>query len=408
VHNSIQAWLERFPALCVTLALLGLQTSCESIIGLEDRTLVKDGGTGVSVTASPLCKGYCTDVNKNCKAPRLDAYKSDEDCQAMCSFLPPGKDDASETKGNTVSCRAHYAKEAASLERDVMTCPAAAPGGGSPGISPSCGDNCAGFCGMSAQICPENPQKDCVEKCRALPDNGGYSAENDYLGGDTIQCRIAHLNAAAQAKKGNMDVERKDHCMHALLRAALSDRPFCDLPPDSEPNCKDYCKIVQQACTENPVYGSQGECEKFCDSAFVKGKNTLPMMPNMQDSTTDTLACRRWHAYFAFDVDPVTHCSHAGPTGNGHCGKICPAYCAELKRGCATQFNAKYKGDTAAMLCETDCRAVRGAKDEELGYNVMSEEFKTDSLQCRFGYLVDAFNGKDTCDKAMPQGTCSR
>ena len=175
MYNSTQTSLERFSALCLALSLLGLQTSCESIIGLEDRTLVTNDGGGKMPT-SALCSGYCSDVQDSCKTPKLDAYKSDEDCLAMCFFLPPGKSDASETKGNTVSCRAHYAKEAASVERDAISCPAAAPGGGSPGITTSCGDNCEAYCGLYSKICTDKPQKDCLNKCRAIPDPGGYSA----------------------------------------------------------------------------------------------------------------------------------------------------------------------------------------------------------------------------------------
>jgi hypothetical protein len=403
VHNSTQT-SPRFPALFLALALLALQTSCESIIGLEDRTLVtNDGGGDLPVPGSPLCKSYCSDVKENCKPPNLDAYKSDEDCLAMCSFLPPGKSEATETKGNSVSCRAKYAKEAASVERDAMFCPAAAPGGGSPAIMTSCGSNCEAYCGLHKAICPDKEQKDCLNKCRAIPDEGKYSAANDYLGGDTIQCRIAHLTAAAQAKHDGSDADRADHCGHALLRASLGDRPFCDLPPQTEPNCRDYCKLVQQACTVHPVYDNAPQCEKACES-FVKGKNTDAM--NVQDSSQDTLACRRWHAYFAFDDAAETHCPHSGPTGDGHCGKICPAYCAMLKKGCPTQFPTEFPGGMAA--CETACAGLPGFKEIELGYDLASEETRTNTLQCRVRYLVESFSGGDTCAKAFPKGTCSR
>jgi hypothetical protein len=406
VHNSPQTSLERFPALFLALSLLGLQTSCESIIGLEDRTLVTNDGGNAMGTTSPLCKSYCSDVKTSCKPPKLDAYSSDDNCLSMCFFLPPGKDDASETKGNTVSCRAHYAKAAASLERDTMLCPAAAPGGGSPGLMTSCGDNCESYCGLYAKICSDKPQKDCLNKCRALPDPGTYSAATDYLGGDTIQCRIAHLTAAAQAKRDGVEAERVDHCGHSLLRASLGDRLFCDLPAETVPNCKDYCRIVLQSCKEHPVYESAEQCQKFCETGFDKGKNTDAM--GVQDQNKDTLACRRWHSYFAFDDQALIHCPYTGPSGDGHCGKICPAYCAELKKGCSTQFDAQYPGAGGPDKCLTDCAAVRGFKDIDMGYDVSSEEWRTDTLQCRFGMLVDAFNGKDTCAKAFPQGTCSR
>jgi hypothetical protein len=403
VHNSTQTRFERFSAVILAIALLGLQASCESIIGLEDRTEIRDGGPMPGKQGSALCSSYCSDVLKNCKAP-MDAYKSMEDCQSMCQELPPGADKPTETKGNTVSCRAHYAKEAGSVERDKVACPAAAPGGGSPGVSPSCGNACEGYCGLYEKICSDHPQKDCMNKCRAIPDNGGYSASMDYLGGDTLQCRIAHLNAAAQAKHDDLDDERNEHCGHALLRAGLGERPFCDLPNETEPTCPDYCKLVMQSCKSHPIYEDQAQCEKVCEGAFVKGKNTDAM--GQQDINQDTLACRRWHAYYAFDDAGDTHCPHTGPLGDGHCGKICPAYCSMLNKACSAQFKTEFPG--GMNDCLSQCMKIPGYVDPNLGYDLNSEESRTNTLQCRTRYLVDAFNGKDTCAKAFPKGTCAR
>lgn len=403
VHNSTQTRLERFPAVFLALALLGLQASCESIIGLKERELVDDGG--VDVKTSGLCRSYCADVQANCKAPKLDAYKSEDDCLAMCASLPPGSDKPTETKGNTVSCRAHYAKEAASSERDTMFCPAAAPGGGSPGVTPSCGSNCDGYCSLFEDICGDLGQKDCLNKCRAIPDNGGYSAANDYLGGDTLQCRIAHLNAAAQAKQDKNDEERTEHCGHASLRAAIGERPFCDLPPQTEPQCKPFCKLAMQACKAHPIYDSQEQCEKVCDAAYTKGKNTDDK--GAQDTTQDTLACRRWHVYYAFDDAAEKHCPHASLSGDGHCGKICPAYCAELNKACSAQFKTEFPGGMDD--CAAQCAKVPGFKEIDMGYDLNSEESRTNTLQCRFRFLADALNGSmDACAKAFPKGTCAR
>ena len=237
--------------LCKTLAvlcLLPLLATCEQIIGLEDRVRVDDAGPN-GTTDTALCKDYCKNVMSNCKQPSLDAYTSEDNCLSMCAFMPQGKPDGSETSKNTASCRAHYASEASKVESDTKFCPAAAPGGGSPTTTDAarCGENCEGYCGLHAAICPDAKQSDCVAKCEALPDPGKFSASTDYQGGDTIQCRIAHLTAAAQAKRDGIDQERKVHCGHALLRASLGDREHCDVPNGTEPNCKDYCKLVMQA-----------------------------------------------------------------------------------------------------------------------------------------------------------------
>jgi hypothetical protein len=389
--------------LLLALCLLGLQTSCEQIIGLEDRKLV-DGG-GVQGLGSELCSGYCKSALQTCKAP-IDAYTSEDDCRAVCSFLPPGSDKPSDTNKNTVSCRAHNIREAASIERDTMFCPAASPGGGSPGEEENCGEICEAYCGLHATICPDKPQTSCLKKCRAIPDLGKYSASKDYNGGDTIQCRIAHLTAAARASREGSDDERADHCGHSLLRASLGDRPYCDLNAETEPNCKDYCKVVMESCGDFPVYDSDEQCEKVCEKGFVKGKNTDAK--GTQDSTSDTLACRRWHSYFAFDDQAMTHCPHAGPTGDGHCGKICPTYCGMLKRGCSAQFDTTFPGAGGMNDCQAACEKVPGYKEIDMKYNLKSEETRTDTLLCRMRQLVLALEGKDTCAKALPKGTCSQ
>jgi hypothetical protein len=328
----------------------------------------------------------------------------------MCKFLPQGKANASETKGNTVSCRAHYAKLAGNLEQDKSSCPAAAPGGGSPGLATSCGENCEAYCGLFEAICDDDPQKEdnCVEKCQALRDRGGYSAKTDYAtSDDTIQCRIAHLNAAAQAKRTKQDGVRKMHCGHAEIRAALGQREFCDVPPDTVPKCSEYCKLVQTFCSEHPVYQSEDECNTYCEKALDKGKTTDAM--GNADSTSDTLACRRWHVYFAAD-DPMTHCPHASPTGGaGHCSDVCPVYCKQLKKGCSAKFDMQYPGAGGEAQCEKDCATVNGFAMVNMPYDITEESFSTNTLQCRFGSLVDVFNGKmDACNKAFPKDKCMR
>jgi hypothetical protein len=409
-------------SLCKTLAvlcLLPLLASCEQIIGLEDRVLVEDGSVA-STQDTALCKGYCTDVMSSCKAPNLDAYTSEDNCLSMCSFMPQGKPDASETSKNTASCRAHYAHEAASVESDTKFCPAAAPGGGSPSTANTarCGDNCESYCGLYASICPDSKQSDCPAKCRALPDPGKYSASTDYMGGDTIQCRIAHLTAAAQAKRDDNNTDRKDHCGHALLRAGLGERPFCDVPNATVPNCTDYCKLIMQACGDHKVYDSVEQCEKFCDKGLEKGTNTVETTSKddsgkevkmmVQDQTKDTLACRRWHGYYAYNDMEVAHCPHGGPTGDGHCGmSICQVYCATLERGCEKQFDSEFP--MGQSQCVTACKALPGVKDRDMGYDLTSEEARTDTLQCRFRQLVDAFNDvAGACDRALPKGVCSK
>lgn len=396
------------------LGILAAVASCEQIIGLEDRVLVEDASVEPT-TDTQLCKRYCKDVIPACGSTENDAYTSEDNCLSMCSFMPQGKADGTETSKNTASCRANYAHEARDLESDPKLCAAAAPGGGSRSNNPRCGEICEAYCGLHDSICSK--QENCFDKCRALPDTGKYSAKTDYMGGDTIQCRVAHLNAAAQAKRDENNDARQLHCGHAQLRASLAPGQPCDLPNGSTPSCKDYCNLIAQSCTDkNKIYDSPEQCEKFCDNGLIKGTNTFEMTSEdgkkmvVEDVNKDTLACRRWHAYFAYGDDMLAadHCKHTGPSGDGHCGEsVCKVYCPMLERGCKDQFKKDFP--TGQDACVQACKDLPGVKDKDMGYSVAAEEASTNTLQCRFRYLVDVFNGMtNACAQAFPKGTCSK
>ncbi|HKU41697.1 MAG TPA: hypothetical protein VJR89_26250 [Polyangiales bacterium] len=395
------------------LGALAALAACEQIIGLEDRVLVEDASVAPTEDTQ-LCKRYCDDVMAACSETDNDAYTSKDNCLAMCAFMPQGKSDASDTSKNTASCRANAARQARNLEGDPKQCVAAAPGGGSSSDNPRCGDICESYCGLYDAICSDSKQANCLAKCRALPDTSKYDAETDYrMVNDTIQCRMAHLNAAAQGKRDDDDSIRTTHCGHAVLRASLASGVPCDLPDGTTPSCKDYCKLVTHSCSANKVYDSAEQCEQFCENGLVKGTNTYEEMVDgqkmvKQDVDKDTLACRRWHAYFAFGDASMAavHCKHSGPTGDGHCGKNCNVYCPMLERGCKDQFAKEFPGGQSA--CLTACKAFPGVQDAEMGYSVDSEEARTNTLQCRFRHLVDVFNGMpSSCDRAFLKGTCS-
>lgn len=179
------------------------------------------------------------------------------------------------------------------------------------------------------------------------------------------------------------------------------------MPDRSSPNCKDYCSLVEAACESHPVYTSAQNCEDTCEAAYDKGLTTDDA--GFPESTSDTLACRRWHAYFALIDDPEEHCPHAGPHGDGHCGMpVCRAYCALLERGCEAAYDRAFPGAAGDDACVTQCMNVNGGETRDIGYNTNSESTRTNTLQCRVANLVDALNGANTCERALPSGTCSR
>jgi hypothetical protein len=400
------------------LALLTLMSGCEAVAGLKDRTLVTNGDASVDVSRDTLCKDYCDDALANCSADmNVDVYKSAEDCKSLCKALPVGK--PTDKSGNTVSCRAHYAAQASNLESEDSNCHAAAPGGGTPNndMKPTCGSNCEGFCSIYEAVCPDADLKisDCRTKCEALPDEKSYSVARDFKGGDTIQCRLAHLTAAARAKEMNDDAQRRMHCGamggHASLKPLLDGvLPYCDLVP-YEPHCEDFCKLVSHACTEHPVY-DEGTCMAVCAK--------LDPGTDASDSTNDTLACRRWHAYFALNSpsDAGYHCSHASPYGDGHCGTKCGSYCRLLNKTCKDQFSSAFssagKEDAQQMACETACGSLTGVDATPAGttgYDIKGESVMLDTLQCRVRQIARAAaaSGDDVkrfCEAALPKGKC--
>lgn len=72
------------------------------------------------------------------------------------------------------------------------------------------------------------------------------------------------------------------------------------------------------------------------------------------DKDGNTLGCRAYHAGAA-KMDATTHCSHAGPGGDGVCGATCDGYCQIAMMYCTEANMAKVYADAAA--CQVDCKA---------------------------------------------------
>ena len=399
------------------VALLVLCASCEKLIGLKDRTF---GDAGADSPSSAMCQDYCKNSLQNCTIDnKLDGYTSMEDCLAVCSNMPEGK--AGDQTGNSVACRAYHASKAGGIESRATECPAASPGGGSPDATGSkCGTNCEGYCSVYKKVCPDSDimAEDCMRLCQALPDRGGYDAFNDFdMPTDNLQCRMAHLEAAAYSKSISNEMERKLHCGlppnwgHAAIRPPLNGKDtFCDLVPFTR-QCKDFCKLVDKTCTTSyPVYDDVAQCEALC--------NGYDLGDSAGDSTGDTLACRRWHAYIGLTLGPTrVHCSHAGPIGDGTCGgDKCTSFCNLYKRTCGDQFKSDYNASLDS--CKSDCQKLKGSSptaDDTAGYNLLDQEqMEANTLQCRTHQValaaasaVDKKDTKTMCMLASPKGgTC--
>ncbi|HET9930850.1 MAG TPA: hypothetical protein VFQ35_09195, partial [Polyangiaceae bacterium] len=233
---------------------------------------------------------------------------------------------------------------------DVL-CQQAGPGGGNGGCGPG---KCENYCALFPKVCPDESmnQDPCVTNCQGLRDDGNLNSVDDHEG-DTIECRLVHLSAAT--------TEPATHCQHARLAkpsAYCTDEALATPHPLS---CDDYCKLVSKVCSgDNAVYEDVEQCKAVCKH-FPVGE------PG--DTSEDTLACRKYHTYNAMSA-PVTHCAHAGPGGDGHCGdpvtNNCTSYCNLLSEVCPLEYLTTF---VDVQGCLDDCATLPDSVSNS-GYSV--------------------------------------
>ncbi len=197
------------------LALLFASLACSQILGLEDAELAPgaDAGTGgnaalgtagLSGRELTLCQRFCRTVIEACgTAPEpgtLAVYDSQFVCERQCEAFDIGA--PGDSSGNSAHCRLTHAELARDFPGERRSeCPAAGPGG--DGV---CGDNCEGYCSVMLAECSDYDSREtCLASCRDVPDLGGFDIS--IVEGDSLQCRLYHLNAAA--------VSPENHCPHA-------------------------------------------------------------------------------------------------------------------------------------------------------------------------------------------------
>ncbi len=362
----------------LTCAALSGAFGCQTLADIEERTLDKDG-------VSAQCVEYCDTVMSNCTGT-LTVYKSREVCLDVCAALDPG--DPLEPEGNTVACRLFEAKEAARPGEAGSHCFRAGPGGGN-----RCGSDCDAWCGLLEQACPADfaaIDGECTARCAGLLDQKHFDVNGDYST-DTLECRLIHVGAALRDPV---------HCEHA----AFNPRALCLPAAKEEPKCRDYCRLVAATCTdENTVYESQEQCLATCE-ALDPG--------TLGDTTQNTVGCRKYHAASAA-TDPDTHCPHASPTGDGHCGVYesedgktgnCESYCVLLGAACAEDPDYDFASQKACEdACEEDF-ADNGAQNDA-GYTLQTAE-SGDTLQCRTLHAVRALEDADACSAALGAAPC--
>jgi hypothetical protein len=191
-------------------ALFAAGCGDDTTSGGADMSIVHDlaGGT------APTCAGYCAKIQMNCTAGdggNNVQYAATADCTNQCMTAAAWTaGTTSDTSGNTLGCRFYHAGAAAA--DPVLHCPHAGPTGG--GV---CGSYCDNYCQLMAKNCTGAHAvynaTDCMTKCATIPTTG---KANDTTG-NTIQCRIYHLSAAA--------ADPTLHCPHSQTIADLPGGP---------------------------------------------------------------------------------------------------------------------------------------------------------------------------------------
>lgn len=380
------------PALCALIPLV----ACQAIAGIKDRHYEAPPDAGAATPSSgssqAACEAYCSDVTTAC-TDTFKVYPSQEVCMAVCMELPAGDPKAKNPTGNNVACRAKQARAAVETGEKDAYCTKAGPGGA--GV---CGTDCESYCYLYKKACPPDALDDCESACEGLDNDGTFNADKNH-DGDTLQCRLVHVSNAAK--------DPTTHCPHARLAHPSA---YCMEPDDMKPNCDQYCGLVTAECNgEHAVYENHAQCTNIC---WGLDPGVYGDQGQGAHQSADTVGCRLWHGYSAA-LDPMTHCSHAGPTGDGHCGDgsdvpNCAPYCKLLKVACPSDFDSAFGGapSTPDSACRAACASLHGAA-MNTGYSVATAAKDQSSLQCRMLYISRALAGDaSACASATGHDQC--
>jgi hypothetical protein len=155
----------------------------------------------------------------------------------------------------------------------------------------TCETYCAIYLGGCASPGEYEGEEDCLDQCAQWP-----IGEPGALTGDSLHCRANHASMASMS-----DV------MHCAF-AGPSGGGVCVDP--NAPTCADYCSLYFANCTGGlNLYADIDDCLVQCAGWY-------PGLEN--DTTSDSVACRTYHADVA-GGDDVVHCPHAGPDGGHVC-----------------------------------------------------------------------------------------
>jgi hypothetical protein len=183
------------------------------------------------------CTTYCGEIQANCTG--ANAQYPDMACLTTCASFAVGTSKVTDTSGNTLGCRIHYAVDASNATAAAADCAYAGPAGdlitASSSTSCSRGDVCTSFCTLEIKACGSldaplngNPTDadgnplfqyrnmvDCMQSCASF---GKAHAYTTAAAGDSMACRLLHATiAASSASSAAMDCSStaaapREHC----------------------------------------------------------------------------------------------------------------------------------------------------------------------------------------------------
>lgn len=214
--------MRHFLSSITCMSALVLASGCNAVLGIDaaevDPALSSTGVAGSSgaagSTGTTPCDLYCNDSAANCTGDNAE-YTSRSVCMKMCQVFEPGVD--GETDKDSLACRAYHAK--AAKDAPTLHCRhSGVLGGGVCGNEP-----CAAFCLQAFAFCAGASlayisEAECLAACKGKMQylSGEGDSDLKYTGGDSLNCRLYHLEAAVNPDSPTAKVT---HCPHTKLES---------------------------------------------------------------------------------------------------------------------------------------------------------------------------------------------
>jgi hypothetical protein len=166
-----------------------------------------DSGGDDDDSATPTaCETYCSLAMGSCTGENA-IYPDVGSCLDACAGIPATGNDG-DPSGNTVQCRTYHLGVAATMQPELH-CTHGNQFGGTGATGFPCSDDlCDPYCALMAENCTGAASQfadaaACATSCSGYPATGTLGD----TGGDTVQCRIYHAEAAP--------MDPTLHCPHA-------------------------------------------------------------------------------------------------------------------------------------------------------------------------------------------------